>query len=406
LEGVTEADVAVVGGGFCGLSVALHLAEYGVSVRLLEAHSIGYGASGRNGGQANPGIKLAEEALVARFGKAGRGLFVLGEDAVDFLTALIERKGLQCQFRRPGVIRLAHSDKAMKTAKEACSALVRRGINARLLSASDVDHLVGTRRYRGGLLDARGGNLHPLDLVRELARTAAEAGANIHAETRALSLSRAGERWAVATKFGRVVADQVVVATNAYADGLIPGLAASVLPVNSFQIATNVVTGAAGDAILPGGHAVYDSRRLILYFRKTPDGRVLLGGRASFSSSPNDTRQAGDYDVLSGVLHDIFPSLQDVPVVHRWTGLVCITPDFLPHYHVPAPGLHVALGFNGRGVAMAIRTGAWLARKISGRDDIGEIPTTGISRIPLHQFRGPVLNAIMRWNHWLDWIGR
>lgn len=406
LEGQAEADVAVVGGGFCGLSTALHLAEAGVSVRLLEAHAIGYGASGRNGGQANPGLKLGEADLAARFGEAGRGLFRLGEEAVDFLGELIQRKNLACQFRRPGVIRLAHSETAKQAMTDACAALVKRGIQARLLSAADVDGMVGTRRYQGGLLDPRGGNLHPLDLARELARVATEAGARLHAESRALSLARVGDRWEVATEHGRVLAHQVVVATNAHSDGLVPGLAASVLPVNSFQVATEPLDRASGDAILPGGQAVYDSRRLVLYFRKTPGGQVLLGGRASFSSSADDTRRAADYDVLTGVLHGIFPSLRGVAIAHRWTGLVCLTPDFLPHYHAPAPGLHIALGFNGRGVAMSNRTGAWLARKVTGRDDTGEIPATDIARIPFHAARGPVLNAIMHWNHWLDRIGR
>jgi sarcosine oxidase len=213
------------------------------------------------------------------------------------------------------------------------------------------------------------------------------------------------DQWEVSTESGRVLADQVVIATNAYSDGLVPGLATSVLPVNSFQIATQPVTGAAGGEILPGGQAVYDSRRLILYFRKTPDSHILLGGRASFSSSRDDKRQAADYDVLARVLHNLFPGLRTVPITYRWTGSVCITPDFLPYYHVPKPNLHIALGFNGRGVAMATRTGAWLARKLTGYDDTGGIPATGIGRIPFHAFRSPVLDAVMRWNHWLDRLG-
>jgi glycine/D-amino acid oxidase-like deaminating enzyme len=200
-----------------------------------------------------------------------------------------------------------------------------------------------------------------------------------------------------------VHAHQVVVATNGYTDGLVPGLAASLLPVNSFQIATAPVSE---DTILPGGEAAYDSRRLILYFRRTTEGQVILGGRASFSMSADDARGAADYDVLVHVLHDLFPSLRNVSVVHRWTGLVCITPDFLPHYHVPRPGVHVALGFNGRGVAMATKTGAWLANRLLDRSSTGEIPLTEIGRIPLHALRAPVLNVIMKWNKFMDSLGR
>ncbi len=406
LDGQIEADVAVVGGGFCGLSTALHLAEAGVSVCLLEAETIGFGASGRNGGHANPGFKFGQEILEKKFGDAGRGMFRMGEDAVDFLADLIARKNLDCRFRRPGVIRLAHSAHALQYVKEAHKGLVARGIAARLLSAEEAAELVGTNRYLGGLIDPRGGNLHPLDLSRELARVAAEAGVRIYTDSRVTALTPKGHRWQVSSPHGQVLASQVVVATNAYTDGLIPGLAQSVIPVNSFQVATEPVEGSAGDAILPGGHAVYDSRRLVLYFRKTPEGRVMVGGRASFSGSADDQRNAGDYSVLERVVSDIFPSLKGVPIVYRWTGLVCITPDFLPHYHMPAPGLHVALGFNGRGVAMANRVGAWLANNLTGKDDAGSIPQTPISSIPFHAFRRPALDVYMRWNAWMDKLGR
>jgi len=403
LKGPIEADVVVVGGGYCGLSAALHLAEAGVSVCLLEARRIGRGASGRNGGQANPGLKLGENALVQRFGEQGRKLFTLGEEAVDFLEALIARKQLECRFRRPGVIRLAHSPAAAATLNGAADDLEARGIKVTRLDAAAVAARVGTSRYTAGIIDHRGGNLHPLDLARELARAAREAGAQIFVESPAVRMTSDGGRWRIHTRAGSVHAHQVVVATNGYTDGLVPGLAASLLPVNSFQIATAPVSE---DTILPGGEAAYDSRRLILYFRRTTEGQVILGGRASFSMSADDARRAADYDVLVHVLHDLFPSLRNVSVMHRWTGLVCITPDFLPHYHVPRPGVHVALGFNGRGVAMATRTGAWLANRLLDRPSTGEIPLTEIGRIPLHALRAPVLNVVMKWNKFMDSLGR
>jgi glycine/D-amino acid oxidase-like deaminating enzyme len=406
LAGSVNADIVVIGGGFSGLSAALHLAEDGADVCLVEAHDIAHGASGRNGGQANPGVKLGEADLVRRFGEAGRRLFTLGEEAVDFLAALVARRNLQCHFIRPGLVRLAHSAVAMRMVEETCAALNARGIAARLLSARDVRDVVGTERYTGGLIDPRGANLHPLDLARELARAAQESGAKIFVHSPARSLRREGGRWVVASDVGSVRARAAIVTTNAYTDDLVAGLAQSILPVNSFQIATEPIGEAFDREILPQRQAVYDSRRLILYFRKTHDGRVMLGGRASFSSANHDHLRAADYDVLVDVLRGIYPQLKDIRAEYRWTGLVCITPDFLPHYHTPQSDLHVALGFNGRGVAMSTRTGAWLARKVLGKPDSGEIPATAIRPIPMHAWRAPVLNAAMLWNRLMDLVGR
>ena len=157
LAGDERADVAVIGGGYAGLSTALHLAEHGIDVALLEAHRIGFGASGRNGGQVNPGLKLGRAELETRFGAEGARLHALGEDAPDFLAALVRRKGLDCGFRRPGVLRLAHSPKAMKVAEGAVEDLARRGVKARLLDRSETASLVGGDLYLGGVLDPRGG---------------------------------------------------------------------------------------------------------------------------------------------------------------------------------------------------------------------------------------------------------
>ena len=401
-----DADVASVGGGFTGLSAALHLAERGCRVCLVEAHDVGFGASGRNGGQVNPGLKLAEADIVARFGERGPGFFRLGEEATDYLAALIERKGLQCSFARPGLVRLAHNAQAAKALQSALRSLNDRGVAARWLERDAVAAVVGTRRYVAGIVDPRGGSVQPLDLVRELARVATAAGVRIFTRSAAVRLARDAGRWRVDCSGGSIIADQVIVATNAYVDALVPGLARSVLPVNSFQVATEPIGDAAFREILPAGHAVYDSRRLVLYFRKTPDRRVMLGGRASFRSSSAIPDDAVDYAVIERTLRSLFPQLETTPIAYGWTGLVCVTPDSLPHYHQPAPGLHALLGYNGRGVALSIRVGAWLAHRLLGVAETGAIPCTPIVPIPLHALRQPVANLVMQWHRAMDVIGR
>jgi glycine/D-amino acid oxidase-like deaminating enzyme len=406
LDGAFAADVAIVGGGFTGLSAALHLAEAGRPVCILEANTIGWGASGRNGGQVNPGLRFTEPQIVAKLGEAGRGLFRLGEEATDFLADLIERKALHCDFVRPGVIRLAHNRRALLAMQAACRAYSERGVAVRLLEPRAVEAIVGTARYLGGMIDPRGGSVQPLELARELARVAGAAGVVLFEHSPVTSLTPFGQGWKLASPRGTVTAKQVIVATNGYSDRLVPRLAQSLLPVNSFQIATAPLAAALDASILPERHAVFDSRRLILYFRKSPAGHVILGGRASFSSAADGAASDADYDVLAGVLHGIYPQLREVPIVHRWTGLVCITPDFLPHYHNPADGLHVVLGYNGKGVAFANRAGAWIARKLIGVPDSGDIPVTPIKPIPLHRFRAPMANVAMEWHRLMDFLGR
>jgi glycine/D-amino acid oxidase-like deaminating enzyme len=406
LDEEVDADVAIVGGGFTGLSAALHLAEGGCRVCVVEAEDIGFGASGRNGGQVNPGLKVSESEVVARLGAPGKDLFRLGEEATDFLADLVKRKGLTCGFVRPGLVRLAHNGQAMKSLHSALRSLNDRGVAATWLDRNAVETLVGTRRYVAGLLDPRGGSVHPLDLVRELARVAAGAGARIFTRSPATLLSRAGNRWQVDCRSGRVIADNVVVATNGYTDALVPGLAQSLLPVNSFQVATDPIDASLRQQILPGGHAVYDSRRLVLYFRKSPDHRVVIGGRASFVSNKAIPDSASDYAVIEQTLLTIFPHLQATPFAFRWTGLVCVTPDSLPHYHQPSHGLHALLGYNGRGVALSIRAGAWLAHKLLEVPDTGEIPATRIRPIPMHAFREPIANLVMQWHRMMDVLGR
>lgn len=404
LQGEVDVDIAIVGGGFTGLSAALHAAEAGAKVALLESETIGFGASGRNGGQVNPGTKIDEAALAARFGEAGRTLFRLGQEAPDFLAELVARKSLSCRFERRGLIRLAHNDVALATVRAAAAELRSAGVAVEDLDAGEVERRVGTRRYRGGYRDPRGASVHPLDLARELARVASTAGARIHARSPALSLSRDMGRWRVLTPGGALLAKRVLIATNAYTGELIPGLAASLLPVNSFQIATAPLP--AGIAVLPGRETVYDSRRLVLYFRISPDGRLMIGGRASFSSSPSTSERVADYSVLEKVLAGIFPQAADIPISYRWTGLVGITMDYLPHYHCPDQDLHVLVGYNGRGVALATRAGAFLGRRLAGAPEPGDLPVTPIRPVPFHRYKATLLNVGMQWNRMLDLLGR
>lgn len=397
-------DVAIVGGGFTGVSTALHLARQGISTALLEAGDIGVGASGRNGGQVNPGMRVSRADLIHRFGDAtGSSIHALAASAPDFVFQLIGDLGIDCGAVRGGTYRLAHTSAALETFKRAADGLAAEGVAVQLLDRRAVADRVGTERYLGGYFDPRGGAVQPLDLCRGLADAAASAGAAVFIHSPARMLSRSAGNWTVRTDRGQIDADRVLVATNAYTGDLVAGLQRTILPVNSFQVATRPLEGPARQRILRRGETVADSRRLILYFRKDAHNRVVLGGRASFDSGAGD--RSSDYGVLRRILIDLFPDTADVPIEFAWGGLVCITPDFLPHLHEPEPGLTVFLGYNGRGVALSIRMGAVIADALARGAPI-HFPTTQLRPIPLHQWRQPALNLIMKYHAVMDQIGR
>jgi glycine/D-amino acid oxidase-like deaminating enzyme len=401
LKGEQRADVVIVGGGYTGLSAALYLAEQGIKAGVIEAAEPGWGASGRNGGQTNAGLKHGRSELETRFGAIlGRQMYEVAAKAPQFTRDLISRLGLECEVAHSGTLRLAHHDRAFDALKFAADALRKDGVAVRLLDRAAAANEAGTEIYVGGLLDPRGGNLHPLKYAHGLAHAALAKGAAIYAHSPVTRLERSGLSWRVHSPSGVLTGDKVVLATNAYTDALWPGLAQTVLPVHSFQVATAPLSDNVARTILPGRASAYDSRRLVLYFRITSDQRLVFGGRASFSVAD----RSSDYSVLQAVLGKMFPAIADIPIEYCWAGRVAITADFLPHLHELAPGLMAALGYNGRGVAMATRMGKVIADQIALGSQ-GDFPMTAPNRIPFHAFRKPALHAAMQYHRVMDRFG-
>jgi len=403
LTGSRRVEVAVIGAGYTGLSTALHLATAGIECAVIDRHEPGWGASGRNGGQVLPGLRLQRAELRGIFGtEVGDRTYETVETAADFLFALVEGHGIDCDLIRGGSIRLAHTARAMALLRESHATLIAEGVASRLLDAAAVAREVGTRVYVGGRLDPRSGTLHPLKYARGLAQAVLRAGAALYRDSPATALRRGGERWRVTTADGELLASRVVIATNGYTDGLWPGLAQTMLPLNSFQIATAPLTEAQRATILPGGACFSDTRRLILYAQRTRDHRLVLGGRASFTLAD----RAADYEVLRRVLTGLVPELRDTPIEYRWVGRVALTRDYLPHLHAPAPGLLIAAGFNGKGVAMTSLMGKILADHIRAPGEPPAYPVTDIKPYPFHALRQPVLHLAMYCQTLMDRLGR
>lgn len=395
LTGEVRADVAIVGGGYTGLSAALNLAEAGKDVVLLEAAETGWGASGRNGGQVIPGLKQDPDKLEEIFGPYwGPRVVKTVSGAADATFSLIARLGIQCDARQRGWIQPAHTVAALGEVEERARQWKARGANVAVVDRAETGRLLGTTAYLGAWIDHRGGSLQPLDYARGLAGAASMKGALIFERTRATGLAASGEGWRIETDTGSVRADRAILATNAYTDTLWPGLRRTVIPVVSQQVATVPLPKDISPAILPEGHVATDTRRILRYFRLDSDGRLLFGSRGlqSEGGKPDDVESH-----TSAVLR-LFPQLQGVKFEHCWSGRVAMTADHLPHLHELAPGLFAALGCNGRGIAISTVMGGLIAQFALGRsaEEI-DYPARPMKPLPLHGLNRIAVEAVAQY---------
>jgi glycine/D-amino acid oxidase-like deaminating enzyme len=397
-------DLVVIGAGYQGLSTALHAARAGLSVQVIEAADIGAGASGLNGGQVIPGLKQDPETLVSMLCQsAGQKLTRFASATADVVFDLIAREGLAVEHTRCGWIQAAHTETALEAAVRRNRQWRAEGADVALLNRAEIALLTGADGYRGGFLDRRAGVVNPLALVHEMARLATVAGAGLVAGDPVTSLTRDGASWRVTTASGRSLrAAKVLLATNAYSGRLFPKLAQSLVWLHSFQIATEPLP-AAFDGILPSGQAVSDSRRILIYYRRSPDGRLVLGGRGPMRAP----RSMDDWVHLDRALHRLYPMLAGVKISHRWYGRVAMTPDHLPHLHEPEPGLIMAAGCQGRGIGLMVSLGEPIARYLAGGDPADlPLPITPLRAIPLHRFRRIGVAAHVGWSRLLDGLER
>jgi glycine/D-amino acid oxidase-like deaminating enzyme len=393
-------DLAIVGAGIQGLSASLRAARQGLGVRVLEARSVGSGASGLNGGQVIPGLKYDPETLLERFGRPwGERIIAFAAGTAERVFDLIENERLDVPRRRDGWIQAAHTEKALAGLAARDRQWRERGANVGLLSAAEIRQMTGAEGYLGGWWERRAGAIDPLAFVCELARLASAAGVEIAENTPVTRLRSEGGGWTVETPDGVLRAKKVLVATNAYSEKLIPGLAQSLVWLHSSQVATAPLSPEQDTVVLPGGQSVSDSRRILVYYRKTTDGRLVVGGRGRMGQP----RREADWAHLEHALHRLFPALKGLQIEKRWFGRVAMTPDHLPHIHEPKPGLLAAAGCQGRGVGLMTALGPRLADYlVTGDPDELPLPITPIRPIPLHPFRRLGAAGLIAWNRLLD----
>jgi glycine/D-amino acid oxidase-like deaminating enzyme len=371
-------DVAVVGGGLTGLTAALRLAEAGTSVVVIDAAEPGAAASGRSGGQVIPGLKYDPDKLDEIFGEP---VTAFAGQAPDLVFGLIEKYKIACDPVREGWLQATMKRAHLPALRQRAEQWAKRGAPVDVLERDQVKNLTGSDAFAGGWIDRRGGSVHPLNYVRGLLRAALSEGVRIHGYTRAVSVTRNSSRWIVKTCTGaEITAGGLAIATNGYTDSFWPRLKETVIPANSIQVATAPLGDLLLRSILSTRCVVSDSRRVANYFRIGPQGRLLMGGRGSFA----EPKSSADYAALAQAIRRVFPRAASVPVAHCWVGRIALTRDFLPHVHQPLPNVTIALGYNGRGVAMASAVGTQIGSHLADRSIPLPLNLTDIKPLPLH----------------------
>ncbi|MEO1600281.1 MAG: FAD-binding oxidoreductase [Pseudomonadota bacterium] len=403
LQGETEAETVIVGAGFTGLSAALHLAEAGQDVMVLEAGTVGWGASGRNGGQVNPGLKQDPAETEARHGPdLGPRMVARTASGGDLVFGLIERHGIACDANRCGWVRSATNARTLASLRETGRQWRDRGHAVDEVDADEMAAMLGVRAYLGGLIDRRGGNIHPLNYAIGLAEAAERHGARIHGRSRATGVQSDTDSVTVTTEGGRVTAKRALLCTNAYTHGLVPPLGRAVVPVTSVQVATEPLSDNVARSILPEGHSPTDTHRLLVYFRKDSAGRFAIGGRGALSDRNVLRRQ----QALRVRAEQLYPQLIGATWRYAWGGDVAMTRSHEPGLHRIAPNVMAGLGFNGRGVGMATVMGQILADWASGRPEAElDFPITEAAPIPFHRFRRIGVGATVAAFRLLDRLG-
>ncbi|MFZ1815238.1 MAG: FAD-binding oxidoreductase [Rhizobiaceae bacterium] len=396
LAGVRKHDVLVVGGGYSGLSAALHLASTGMDVALVDAHRVGWGASGRNGGQAGSGQRVDQDHLESMVGDADAAkLWQLGEEAKQLVRDLIARHGIDCA-PVPGIIHADHKPRYVAHSHDYARKLNEKyGYgDIRFIDREEMRSLVASEDYHGGTLDTGSFHLHPLNYVLGLAEAALGAGVTIYEGTQITHISKGAAIKAHSAE-GTIEAAHCVLACNGYLGTLEKNVARRVMPINNFVIATEPLGDEGAKALIANNAAVADSRFVINYFRLSADGRLLFGGGENYGYRfPPDIKAFVRKPML-----EVFPQLKDVAIEYGWGGTLAITTNRLPSFQRLAPNLISISGYSGHGVTIATLAGKIAAEAVRGQaerfDLMAGLP--GMAFPGGSALRWPLLVLAMTW---------
>jgi glycine/D-amino acid oxidase-like deaminating enzyme len=373
-------DVAVIGAGYCGLSAARTLAKRGVSTAVLEAETLGWGASSRNGGMVLTGMKLPAPTLIKRYGmETVRRMYAASLETIDCVEQIVREEKIDCNFSRCGHLEVA-CKQAHFDGYEETAALTRREFHHELgiIPKSELRREIGSDIYFGGMVDEASAGLNPARYVAGLARAAQRAGACLFDHTRVTSVeletNKGAGKFRVRTSRGVITARDVILASGAYTTEATPALRKKIIPIGSYIVATEVLPADLARELSPRSRMIYDSKHFLYYYRLTPDNRMLFGGRAAFfPETENTVRQSAE--ILRRGMIGVYPQLRDAKVEYVWGGTLDFTLDVMPHAG-KIDGMYFAAGFAGHGVAAATWFGTKLAGLICGEPN--DIPFDGL----------------------------
>ena len=402
-----KVDVAVIGGGYTGLNAARTLAKQGIRVAVLDAKTIGWGASSRNGGMVLTGLKLGMQTVMKQYGReTAKKLFQCSLDAIDTVERLVREEDIDCGFARYGHLLTANKPGHYDALKEEAEFMESEfSHKLHIIPRAEQHSEIGSNTYHGALLDECSGGLNPAQYVTGLAGSAERAGATLHARARVLRLERNGGRFLVKTERGSLSAESVLVGTSGYTGKVTKKLQRKIIPIGSFIIATERLPEHLVKEIIPNKRMIFDSRHYLNYFRLW-ENRLIFGGRAAFFPETSRTIQRSA-NILRREMVQVYPQLRDVKVEYVWGGTLDFAFDMMPHVG-ETDGMYYSLGYAGHGVAMATYLGKTVAEAIV-TGNIKEHPFASFEfpSAPLGLYNGfpwflPFAGA---WHRILDWVG-
>lgn len=361
-----QADVAIVGSGYTGLHAALALVKAGAKVTVLEQETIGFGASSRNGGMMTAGLKASLKDVVRMYGmERAREFWQWSLDSIDYVAHTVAEEQIDCDFSRPGHVELAYKPSHFEHFKEYVAWMAKEFAytGGYVISPSEIRTEIGSDAYFGGLVDDFSAGLQPAKYVFGLAKAVARRGACLVEKAGVKTIQREGKGFRLGTAKGDITAREVLLATNGYTTGLVPGARMGIFPVGSYIIATDPLPPDLQADLSPKNRMFFDSKHFLNYFRLTPDGRMLFGGRNNLST---DLDLHESLRVLGARMVKVFPQLKGIPIAHAWTGKLGITFDLMPHAG-RINGIHYAYGYNGHGVSIASYLGKEMGELLAGQ---------------------------------------